>query len=214
MLIRKPSSFEFLLGFLLLLLVGVPILDAAFYSDADADETTLVRRIAFAAIIVTAARVAWTHELRFGVVLFLGSAALLGDLVWNDPLVGVADIGFFSYLALAVMGYIFRERRVTKNVVAASLCVYILIGFLWAFFYLVLDGFEPRASFREDDLSRRDLVYFSFVTLTTLGYGDITPLSPYAKAAAMVEAIVGQIYLIVIVARLVAMSIMHEVKQN
>ena len=214
MLIRKPSSFEFLLGFLLLLLVGVPILDAAFYSDADADETTLVRRIAFAAIIVTAARVAWTHELRFGVVLFLGSAALLGDLVWNDPLVGVADIGFFSYLALAFMGYIFRERRVTSNVVAASLCVYILIGFLWAFFYLVLHEFEPRASFREDDLSRRDLVYFSFVTLTTLGYGDITPLSPYSKVAAMVEAIVGQIYLIVIVARLVAMSIMHEAQQD
>ena len=147
-------------------------------------------------------------------MLFLGSAALLGDLVWNNPLVGVADIAFFSYLALAFMGYIFRERRVTSNVVAASLCVYILIGFLWAFFYMVLNEYEPCVSFREDDLSRRDLVYFSFVTLTTLGYGDITPLSPYAKAAAMVEAIVGQIYLIVIVARLVAMSIMHEAQQD
>ena len=206
MLIRKPTSFEFLLGFLLVLLVLVPVLRAL--------DTGLALLAVNAAIVITAARVAWTHELRFGVVLVLGLAAFFGDLIWKNAYVSVADIAFFSYLTVAFMGYIFRQSKVTSNVVAASLCVYILIGFLWVFLYQVLDHFDQQLSFTPDEPERADLVYFSFVTLTTLGYGDITPVSPHAKAAAMVEAIVGQIYLIVIVARLVALQITHELQDE
>jgi hypothetical protein len=211
MLIRKPRSFEFLLGFLLVLLVLAPALDAAFFTN------DVVKVVAAAAVVITATRVAWTHELRYRIVLVLGLAAFVGELIRDESYIHIADLAFYTYLAVAFSGYVFRTRNVTGNVVAASLCVYIIIGILWAHLYLILDVIEEgRDSFANlspgEEQKRSELVYFSFVTLTTLGYGDVTPVTRYARSAAMVEAIVGQIYLVVIVARLVALRLTHDLQ--
>jgi len=166
-------------------------------------------------VVVAATRVAWTHQLRTGLVLALGLIALISILVSGESVYSRAAILVFdAYLCVAFLGYVFRERRVTGNVVAASLCAYLLIGLLWAYLYMMIHRLEEDPSFKGDAINIPNLTYYSFVTMTTLGYGDITPVTPTARAAAMVEAIVGQIYLVVIVARLVALQITHELQDE
>jgi voltage-gated potassium channel Kch len=86
--------------------------------------------------------------------------------------------------------------------------------------FTVIEGIRPQ-SFLIGDLQRasiRDMsthfTYYSFVTLTTLGYGDITPLTPTAKAFSFVEAVFGQIYIAVLIARLVGLHIAHSMKKD
>jgi hypothetical protein len=104
-----------------------------------------------------------------------------------------------------------RQRPVSDRIVGA-ICVYVLIGFAWAKIYETLDGIAP-GSFRfpADSAwatpSTLRYSYFSFVTLATLGYGDVTPVSALAGTLAWMEAITGQLYLAVTVARLVALSL-------
>jgi hypothetical protein len=102
---------------------------------------------------------------------------------------------------------------VTADKIYGALCVYLLIGLTWGFMFLTLEGVQP-GSFslgqgQPNGIAKdpATLVYFSFVTLSTVGYGDITPLSPPARSLAFMEAIIGQIYLAVLVARLVGLHI-------
>lgn len=103
---------------------------------------------------------------------------------------------------------IFLPGPVDLNKVTGSLCVYLLIGIAWAELYQLLHGFDPGSfsGIEEQEghaLSWRFL-YFSFVTLTTLGYGDVLPLTIYAQTLTAAETVVGQFYLAVLVAGLVS----------
>jgi voltage-gated potassium channel len=106
----------------------------------------------------------------------------------------------------------FSSGPVDRERLAAALSFYLLLGLIFALIYTVITEFLP-GSFhfsvaRLADAGARslsDMVYFSFVTLATLGYGDIVPLSPSVKGLAILEAIVGQMYLVVVVARLVSL---------
>jgi hypothetical protein len=88
----------------------------------------------------------------------------------------------------------------------AALDAYLLAGLLFAVAYWAIDQVLP-GSFRgvTGELSQRDAIYFSFITISTLGYGDISPLSEPARGMAVVEAVSGQMYLAVLVARLVSL---------
>ena len=100
------------------------------------------------------------------------------------------------------------------NKVIGGICIYLLLGMTWAFFYLFIniaipDSFDGLTSTEIGD-QVIDLIYFSFVTLTTLGYGDLTPVRPLARTVAYLEAIVGQFYVAVLVAWLVAMYLYNK----
>ena len=123
--------------------------------------------------------------------------------------------GFFVYVTVLMLRRIFLgTSRVTVETICGALAAYLMLGLLWAFAYSVLEALEPgsfmfgNAGDEGPPLSR--LIGFSFVTLTTLGYGNISPANPRADALAYTEAIVGQIYLTVLVARLVAMELTHR----
>jgi hypothetical protein len=123
---------------------------------------------------------------------------------------------FFAFTACLLLADVLRKGAVTADKIYGALCVYLLIGLTWGFMFLTLEGFQPGSfQFGQAGLSgiERDpatLVYFSFVTLSTVGYGDITPLSPPARSFAFMEAIIGQIYLAVLVARLVGLHIAYS----
>ena len=96
-------------------------------------------------------------------------------------------------------------------------CVYMLIGFAWTFAYAFLEEMVPGSFVALSETGRNDYVarvlrlrYFSFITLTTVGYGDIIPRSQAARTMAIIEAVMGQIYLMVLVARLVGLHIVHS----
>jgi len=114
-----------------------------------------------------------------------------------------------AVIALVLLMQIFRSGRVTHVRIQGAIAVYLLFGVAWAHGYHVVNLLHP-GSFTEtggEMTVPSDWIYFSFVTLTTVGYGDITPVSTLARALAIGEALVGQLYLAIMVARLVAMEL-------
>ena len=107
---------------------------------------------------------------------------------------------------------VMRRQRSVRDRIAGAVCVYVLIGLAWAKVYETLDDVAPGA-FRfpaDTDWVTPSPVryrYFSFVTLASLGYGDVTPVTTLAGTLAWMEAITGQLYLAITVARLVALSL-------
>jgi hypothetical protein len=125
---------------------------------------------------------------------------------------GLAAI-FFAFTACLLLADVLSKGAVTADKIYGALCVYLMIGLTWGFMFLTLEGFQPGSFLLGQgqptriDKDPATLVYFSFMTLSTVGYGDITPLSPPARSFAFMEAIIGQIYLAVLVARLVGLHI-------
>jgi voltage-gated potassium channel len=109
------------------------------------------------------------------------------------------------------LAFIIKSETVTREVIYAAMVVYLLGAQLWALVYTFLDLIDP-ASFNLPQGQSDFLIfeYYSFVTLTTLGYGDITPLTKVAKAFSVLEAVVGQLYLVVVVAWFVGMRVSRK----
>ncbi len=133
-----------------------------------------------------------------------------------------AQISGFIFLTLTsieIVGAIFRERKITSNTIAGSVCVYLLIGLSWGLLYMSIALASPGSfaaggqAIGQFDVERirqgvlLEFVYFSFETLTTLGYGDIIPHSPVVRSLAILEALIGPLYLTILVARLVGLHI-------
>jgi hypothetical protein len=127
---------------------------------------------------------------------------------------------FLLYTAIMLVGHVFRAPTVTMDTLAGACCVYLLIGLLWGTIYITIYALSPDAfqityqprgggdNFTAgSEVPVSALMYFSFVTLTTVGFGDVVPVDPVARAAMILEALIGQFYLVVLVARLVGMHI-------
>ncbi len=123
--------------------------------------------------------------------------------------------GFLTFTATQILRYIVRARRVTAELIFGAVSVYLMMGVGGALLFAVLDLWSPGslqmpsgAGSAVDDATRFSAVaYYSFVTLTTLGYGDITPVSRLARSLSTMEAVMGQLYLAVLVARVVGLQI-------
>lgn len=128
----------------------------------------------------------------------------------KEPLAMLIAIFYFTLVVVVIFRHVFRTTIVDRETILAAMVIYMGIGVVWSYFYQILE-FSVPGSFSLPAASPADLrntfYYFSFTTLTTLGFGDITPLSEQARGLAIVEAVTGQIYLTVMVARLVGMHI-------
>jgi hypothetical protein len=159
-------------------------------------------------------------------------AALLGLLrlyAASDQVVVAHHLLAAAFLAYAIgstLRFIFACRRVTLDTLFASLCVYLLLGVTWALAYSATDVLDPGSFFltqrpgdptpglRIDQRGNSAVLYFSFTTLTTLGFGDIVPVSPVARMLTSIEAVTGQLYLAVLVARLVGLHISESLTRG
>lgn len=122
----------------------------------------------------------------------------------------VLTILFLGYTISLIIAALFRQRTITGDIICASLCAYLLLGSCWAYVYSLTEILLPGSFSEELNVSgaRSGLAfYYSFVTLSTLGYGDVSPLNPIARMFSYAEAVTGQIYLAVLVARLVGLHI-------
>ena len=116
---------------------------------------------------------------------------------------------FTAYLLIFILSFISRQTEVTGEVIMAALCGYFFLGLMWASIYLFLESMQP-GSFqiaRNGMGDHTHFIYFSFVTMTTLGYGDTIPLSNAARNLSVLEATMGQLYLAVTIAGLVGIHI-------
>ncbi|RWW97434.1 potassium channel family protein [Aestuariirhabdus litorea] len=123
-------------------------------------------------------------------------------LVLADHLTNVL---FFTYVTWCLLQQVFSSGQVSGDTIWGSICIYLLIGFIWSFIFGALSVLQPHALTHISADQVSSLVYFSFVTLSTLGYGDITPVTRQAQMLAFSEALMGQLYLTVLVARLVGL---------
>jgi voltage-gated potassium channel len=122
---------------------------------------------------------------------------------------------FFAYAAINILRIVLKSEKVTRETIFAAIVAYLLIALMWAFLYMILERVSPGSfSFPakgfHGEMMRYE--YLSFVTITTLGYGDITPVTDKASALVIIEAVVGQIYLVVLVAWLVGMHVSRRSK--
>ncbi len=122
---------------------------------------------------------------------------------------------FLSLITYAVIFTIIQHQKITVDSLFGAICGYFLIGFTWTFFYMLINVIEP-TSFPANMLSgtihnrTQHFFYFSFTTITTLGLGDILPLSNIARTFTWLEAGCGQIYLAVWISQLVGLRITQE----
>lgn len=131
----------------------------------------------------------------------------------------ILEIIFFVFATSVIVRYILTQNRVTAHLIFAAIIGYMFIGLIWAAAYSLLahvypDSLALNPEFVTGAKARTVFTYFSFVTLTTLGYGDVTPLTDRAFALTILEAVVGQIYLTVLIARLVGLHIAHETEKK
>jgi ABC-type multidrug transport system fused ATPase/permease subunit len=126
----------------------------------------------------------------------------------------ITNIVYFGLICVFLSQYILTSRRATLEVIFASMCLYMLLAALWAAIFTNLELYYGAAfSFNgqlaeEAGITRenmyRHMIYYSFVTLSTLGYGDIIPIHMVSHNWAAFEAMIGQFYIAVVIARLVS----------
>jgi Ion channel len=115
-------------------------------------------------------------------------------------------------LALVVLVQTFRGGPVSVHRVQGAVAAYLLLGLVWGYGYELVAALHPGAfaSALATPGEDRSLIYFSFVTLTTVGYGDVTPVHPAARSLALMEALTGQLYPAILLARLVTLHTQGE----
>ena len=205
---RRRDNFFYLLAGLLVLIVIGPILATLL-----GELSTLVMEFSFSIMLLVSL---WSlHASRrwfvIGSVLVGLNLAFTGGLVFGfDRLAIAAMLSGLCFLSITVWvaaKQVFRADRIDLNTVVGAVCVYLLLGVIWTILYRFLGDVAPGSLSGLDQYEGEELywryLYFSFVTLTTLGYGDISPVNAYRETLAILEAVVGQMYLTVLVAGLV-----------
>ena len=123
---------------------------------------------------------------------------------WTDTVAGIIILVLLLVSPVVIARRIRDYTTVTLSTVYAVICIFIILGMFYGVLYQVIDQLTPNHFFGQmQDARAFDYLYFSFVTLTTLGYGDLTPAGDVGKSIAIIEALNGQLYLVTIVALVV-----------
>lgn len=202
------GRFSAVLASFFLLFLVVPVLPARWAAGV-ADVLGIVVLISCLRAIVVSRRYR-TFMALFIVTLVLveSFAALNGfDASWFLILVRSLELGYFLLVFITIMRYVLDRTPVTVDKVFGALSAYFLMGFAWSHGFTIFYEVNPASFNVPPDAAPIWSTYFSFTTLTTLGYGDITPQTVAARSYAIMEAATGQIFLAVIVARLIALQI-------
>ena len=215
---NQPLNFGVLLVVLCLLIVVAPL--------ATATEAALLVELLFDLLLLAGVySVAWRGVqswpfLAFTALTFLVRwYALLYDGFWPELTSAVTTVLWIALVIGIVGGELFRRYDVTTNTIMGAIVAYLLIAIAFAYLYEILERGQPGSFLGiPEGISSHQLgdafIYFSLVTLTTTGYGDIVPISSLARPVAALEGAVGIFYLAVMIARLVALHVTAKRKTN
>ena len=223
----RPWRFRVLLVTLILLLVIQPMV-RGFSNRSPVFDVSVLSRLVAALLSFSEGR--WPRM----AALILGVPALLGRWLAymlassGEDFITLTDhfmeILFLMFVAVMILRAIFTQGSISLDSIFGAICAYLLLGMAWGSLYSVVEVLQPdsfQASGKMADALKTGeargsvLVYYSFVTMTTVGYGDITPVSPPARTLSWLEAMMGQFYIAVLVAFLVGIRISQgPVKRN
>jgi hypothetical protein len=216
----RERTYSYLLIAILLLLFVTPfITDSVGLSWLD-DYLIIV-------VLLAALNNAATHRRHVMVGIVLGLLAIVARVASahieelpksGHAAVTASTLVFLGYVVWHILNDVLRGRRLTAEKIIGAIVAYLMIGMVWAMAYMLVELFEPGSLRVPEDvvsLVRADpneqpisvFVYYSFVTLSTLGYGDLTPVTATARTLSWVEAVVGPLYLAILVARLVGIQV-------
>jgi hypothetical protein len=225
MKLTKPQSWQFvsaesgLTALLIFTLVYLFVVCAL----GDFSFSGLVGRVLFSLVIVagvlTTFRQRWVRFLV--IILAVGGLTLTWmehiHRAWSLTILGaLLGMIFLLFLFAILIIQVFEAGTVTAHRIRGAIVVYLLMGGMWSFFYYFVALTIPHAFNWPKGLAVGDwqavqqvLTYFSFTTLTTVGFGDVTPAIPLTRTLAMFEALAGQLYLVVTLTRLVSLSAVY-----
>ena len=197
-----------LLTILTLLLLVSPMID-------DAGAGGVLVSCLFSLLLIVGAFVVGRAQRDLAVVLLLSLPWLYLTWlhpVWSGTLLDELAGGLLAactlYLAAVLLFGIVLAERVNHDIISGAIAVYLLMGIAWSVVFVLIEGLAP-GSFSLGGEERgtiwSQLLYFSFATITTLGYGDVAPLTPVARVWAILEAVCGTMYLAVLISRLVGL---------
>ena len=195
----SPFIVEHRFGVVVLNIAGAAVL---FSGSFAVSERRLIQVVAFCLAVITVST---------------NVTVILHPERWLVMVSYVSVISLMTLFSVYILINVLQSGSVTSDKIFGAICVYLLVGYAWSFAYAILElrspgSFAGLAGAGEvaEHVSRvMQLRYFSFSTLTTVGYGDITPRSLEARTFATLEAVMGQVYLAVLVARLVGLHIVH-----
>jgi hypothetical protein len=187
---------------------------------------------AFFCLVVLAAILSLCYERRQRLFAWLAGMPTIFALLIGDALAGpvqdvVLAVGHFAGVvflfaaSVLTVSSVFRQHQITADSIFGAICGYLLLGVAWGVLYATVEFLSPGSFNIGDQLLQvihtgRDrtnvLIYYSFVTLTTVGYGDVTPVTLPARTCAWAEAMTGQFYLAVVVAGLVSVLVTKRVE--
>ena len=187
---------------------------------------TIMIRTVFTAILLSALYTVVRKPAIFRIVFVLLIPAIVANWVLNpldNPVLSAITSATILVIMLAAIGTILRHiitaRRISQDIIFGSIAVYLLAGVAWAFCFAFINDLMPGQVIETvgDVVSREsraamfpEFTYFSFITLTSVGYGDLTPIGAPARALAIVEGIFGQLYTAILIGKLVGMKVAQE----
>ena len=216
----QTVRYKLLFGMLLSTLIASPLLP-----DATIGAIVYEGFIAFMLVSSLFAIASSRHVALVG--LALAVPAVAGGLVrhWIElPLMAevltrLAGAGVMAITTYQIVKHVSRVQRVTQQMIFGAMSAYLLVGFVASALFSAMGAVDPQtinipASVLTSAALDSSYLYFSFVTLTTLGYGDITPATPMARSLAMLVAVTGQLFVAVMLARVVALYVSHSTTDN
>lgn len=165
-------------------------------------------------ILIQSMYIAQVHDNRIRLSLIAGLLVLFSIwmdfiLPFNQSIVNTISylmiFAFFIYIVIILLRFLVRNKEVNLDTIYASISIYLLIGILGGFLFTAMYAFNPEAfSFTSlEEKKLLDFIYYSFVTMCTIGYGDIIPVTRETQTISFFMGIIGQLYLAIIVAILV-----------
>jgi Ion channel len=211
--VRGETAAQYSFGIVLVLILTVLIFQIA---APEGDGSRFVTVVLHGAALMAALWASHTHRhivrlagLAVTVAIVGSGAALAGSGEFEAAPAAIVNLLFVALTPAAVTSGLIRELRAERVVdvrtMLGVLCIYLLVGSFFAFLFGLLDAVQDPSFFRQQvDAAPSDFLYYSFTTITTLGYGDLTTASELGRSLTIAEALIGQIYLVTVVALIVA----------
>ena len=209
-----PGRYTVLLFMVLLMIVGEPLI--ASHRLAQGLASVLMSLVLLAALYTLNLSPAY---FTVGLLLMVPAFVTRWALHWyHTPELEVfAALSASAFIFVTVVGLVrelFSVKRVTLDTISAAICAYLLMGLAWAFLFAVVAMEHPGSFSRvllvhseAAPMAMHNFFYYSFVCLTTTGFGDIAPTSDAARALSILESVTGQMYLAILIARLVSLQV-------